>query len=100
MRVASRASSSFRHDFGRGPADLSLRDRTQREDCAAVEHKPLWKRLVLIAVLGGMAISAGCISNDPTTDDPTADDGSDDGLATTTEDLTSSCPAYASSVYT
>jgi len=51
-----------------------------------------------------MAISAGCISNDPTSDDTSIDDGSadgsDGGLATTADDLTSSCPAYSSSVYT
>jgi hypothetical protein len=69
-----------------------------------VEHKPLWKRLVLMAVLGGTAVSAGCISNSADNPDPgTGSDGSDavgDGFGTTTSDLSGSCPAYNSSVYT
>ena len=64
---------------------------------------------MLIAVLGGTAISAGCMSNEPTSDDTSVDDGASDGsavgsddggLATTASDLTSSCPAYSSGVYT
>ena len=66
-----------------------------------MEHKPLLTRLGLICVLGGIAISAGCISDG--SNDPDPGDGSDavgEGFGTTTSDLSGSCPAYSSSVYT
>lgn len=57
-----------------------------------------------MAVLGGTAVSSGCMSNPADNPDPgTGSDGSDavgDGFGTTTSDLTGSCPAYSSSVYT
>ena len=64
-----------------------------------MEHKPLWKRLALIAVLGGIAVSAGCIADTSGSVDDGSDAGSDAVTQTAEQDL-SSCPSYSSSVYT